>query len=309
MNSIERRVSEGLRAYGDGLSMTMQDIDRLERSLELKEQASPTQRRGKFWQGALAACAVTVLALGALALRDDPGGETRPAGPPPVTLAQLEGIWRVADSNWLWRFGADGTVTLSSKPNLLTGVGTVRSFTVRPAPGGFIAENGPDDPEGCYVFWAATISARGLMRATETRQSPACPGALDPDVVWDFTRVSPVSVAGAATTPDPASQEPQPVTDPTFLTGTWLLRGTGTLLTVDSSANYALQDLGATDHPETGSVSVQPDGPITFTPHTAPACTAAYGPVTSTDTSMDTQLASGSCHRLAARSDAWIRLN
>ena len=32
MNAIERRVSEGLRAYGEGLSMTTQDVDRLERA-------------------------------------------------------------------------------------------------------------------------------------------------------------------------------------------------------------------------------------------------------------------------------------
>jgi hypothetical protein len=108
--------------------------------------------------------------------------------------------------------------------------------------------------------------------------------------------------------PDRASQEPRVVTDPTLLTGTWLLRGTGTLLTVDASADYALQDLGATADPETGSVVVQPDGTLTFTPESAPSCTAVYGSVSYADT-LDTELAPGSCNRLAARSDTWIRLN
>ena len=99
------------------------------------------------------------------------------------------------------------------------------------------------------------------------------------------------------------------MTHPALLTGTWLLRGTGTLLTVDASAAYALQDLGATDDPETGSVSVRPDGTVTFTPDNAPECSAVYGSVTSTDTALDTALATGSCTRLAATSDTWIRLN
>jgi len=310
MNETERRVSEGLRAYGEGLTLTTEDIDRLEEQLDWTERAPRTERRGRLWQGAVAACAVTGLVLGALALRDDLKAETPPAGSPPVTRAQLEGIWRVADSDWLWRFGADGEATLSNTPNLLTGTETTTAFTVRPAPGGFIAENDPGEPEGCSMVWAATISPEGVMRARETGQRVGCTVALETPVeLWEFTRVSPVSVAGAATMPDRASSDPRDVTDPTLLSGTWLLRGTGTLLTVDASAGYALQDLGATDDPETGSVSVRPDGTLTFTPDNDSACTAVYGPVTYTDTALDTELATGSCNRLAATSDTWIRLN
>lgn len=116
MNAIERRISEGLQAYAEGLDVTTQDIDRLERELDLRQPTPSGQRRGKFWQGAVAACAVTGLALGALALRDDMGDKAQPAGPPPVDMRQLEGIWRVTDSDWLWRFGADGRVTISNVP-------------------------------------------------------------------------------------------------------------------------------------------------------------------------------------------------
>ncbi len=148
------------------------------------------------------------------------------------------------------------------------------------------------------------------MRANEASQSAACTGSsLDPSFVGHFTRVSPVSVAGAATMPDRASSDPRVVTHPTLMTGTWLLRGTGTLLTVDASAGYALQDLGATVDPETGSVIVRPDGTVTFTPDNAPTCAADYGSITSTATAVDMELATGSCNRLAATSDTWIRLN
>lgn len=148
------------------------------------------------------------------------------------------------------------------------------------------------------------------MSAHGTGQTAACTGAADPPGgVWEFTRVSPVSVVGAATLPDRVSQDPLAVSDLTLLTGTWLLRGTGTLLTVDASARYAIQDLGATANPQTGSVSVRPGGRVTFTPQNSHGCAAVYGSVTSTDTALDTELATGSCTRLAATSDTWIRLN
>ena len=200
MNAIERRVSEGLRAYGEGLIMTTQDIDRIERELETRRPASPSPRRVRFWQGAVAACAVTGLVLGAFALRDDSEASTQPAGPPPITLAQLEGIWRVADSDWLWRFGADGTVTLSNTPNLLTGVGTTPAFTVRPTPGGFLAENDPGEPEGCSMVWDATISPEGRMRARETGQRVGCTVALEP----------PARCGSSFGCPRPQSRELQP---------------------------------------------------------------------------------------------------
>ncbi len=34
MNDIERRVAQGLRAYGEGLVMTTEQVDRLERGLD-----------------------------------------------------------------------------------------------------------------------------------------------------------------------------------------------------------------------------------------------------------------------------------
>ncbi len=310
MNAIERRVTQGLRAYGDRLGVTTEDVDRLEGQLDLLEPASRDERRGRFWQGAIAACAVTGLVLGALALHHDLGDKAQTDGPPPVTLAQLEGIWRVAGSNWLWRFTADGRVTLSGAPDLLTGVGTTTAFTVRPTPGGFTSENDPTGLRGCSAAWAVIIAPEGRMSARGTGQTAACTGAADPpDGVWEFTRLSPVSVVGAATLPDRASQDPLVVTDLQALTGTWLLRGTGTLLTVDASARYAIQDLGAAADPQTGSVSVGPSGRVTFTPQNTLECAAVYRSISSTDTALDTELAAGSCTRLAATSDTWIRLN
>ena len=310
MTAIEHRISEGLHAYGEGLDMTAQDIDRLEDELELRRQAPRRQRQGSLWQGVVAACAVSGVVLGALALGDDLRGETPPAAPPSLTPAQLEGIWRVSGSDWLWRFSPEGTLTQSNTPDLLAGVGSTSASTARPTPGGFILEDA-GDPPGCFGIWAATISAEGRMRATEAGHSDACPEGTDPSPLgtWELTRVSPVSVAGAATMPDRAPSDPRSATYPALLSGTWLLRGTGTLLTVNASADYALHDLGAADEPETGRVDARSDGVVTFTPDDGSGCSAVYRSAVLTNTSMDTHLADSSCNRLAGTSDTWIRLN
>ena len=82
MNTLERRISDALRAYGEGLDMTTKDIDRLEQGLEPKQEALRKQRRSRIWQAAVAACAVTGVILGALALRSDPAPPPVPARPP-----------------------------------------------------------------------------------------------------------------------------------------------------------------------------------------------------------------------------------
>ncbi|WP_392543814.1 hypothetical protein [Oryzobacter telluris] len=309
MTTIERRVSEALRAYGEGLEMTTQDVDRLEQELELRERAPRPPRQGTVWQGLVAACAVTGLVLGILALRGDPEAAP-PAVPPPVTLAELEGIWHVDGSRWLWRFGADGRVVQSDEPNLLTGKGTATAFTVRPAPGGFDSGGDPFEAVGCSARWAATISAEGRMRLHGTGQSPECIGPEDPgEPDWHFTRLSPVSVAGAALRPDPATTGPIPVTDPGHLRGTWLLQGTGTLMTIDASASYAVQDLGAGTAAYRGKVAIATDGALTFTSDLAPRCPAVYASARSTIGSLDTELAADSCQRLGGLADTWIRIN
>jgi hypothetical protein len=318
MNTLERRISEQLRAYGEGLDMTTQDIDRLEHELEAKqEQRRATRKVGaaRIWQGAVAACAVTGVVLGALALREDPAPP--PAGPPPITLAELEGIWRLADlppgatfpedAQWLWRFTADGRLIQSERPDILTAPIPADATTVRPAPGGFIAGD-PGDP--CEITWAGAISAEGRLTMREAAWTAACtdPGSSE---VWTLKRVSPVSVEGAATGATTRLQvrDPQPVTDTVTLQGTWILAGTGKLLTIDPSGNYAVQDLGFTDEPETGLVVARPDGTVTFTPEGNAGCRADYSRISSDNVSLKTTIGKDSCGRLAGIADTWHRIN
>lgn len=316
MSTTERRVSELLHAYGEELQMTDHDIERLEQDIERQHAhdrtvRTRTARTTPIVQAAVAACAVAGVVLGILALRDRPA--PAPSGPPPVPTSQLAGIWRLDDgSGWLWRFTPDGKLLQSRSPDLLTATVPSDASAVRPAPGGFVVQDPADDP-ACVGSWTATISTEGRLVAREPDETAACPGdngVVDPPAApWLLTRVSPVSAAGAAIVPGKTVWQPRAVQAPAFLTGTWLLRGTGTLLTVDASAAYAVQDLGTGGGAVTGTVAVGTDGTVTFTPKGSTSCPATYASATYSETQLDIALATGSCGRLGGSTDSWVRLN
>ena len=314
MNALERRIADGLRAYGEGLDMTTQDIDRLEQQLEHKQETSRKERRGRIWQAAVAACAVTGVVLGALALRSDPAPPNVPAGPPASATTGLAGIWSY--DSWLWTFTADGKLTQTNQPYdpLKHSDSTAGPITYTPTSEGFVEHMGTA-AEPCDLTWAATISPDGRLRATPTKESgsgcepgsPADPGATPG--VWEFTRVSPVSVAGANLELLWPTAEAFAVGDLVNVVGTWLFPGTGTLLAITTSGDYALRTFDTLNRPETGTVSVTGSGSLVFSPSGNPTCTAVFESVTSRNSTLDATAADGSCGRLTGATDTWIRIN
>ncbi|WP_404390301.1 hypothetical protein [Humibacillus xanthopallidus] len=313
MNDIERRVAQGLRAYGEGLVMTTEEIDQLERGLETKQKASRKELRHRIWQGAVAACAVTGVVLGALALRSDPAPPNVPADSPALTTTELAGIWSF--DSWLWTFHSDGRLTQTQDPYDPEAHHSDDAVTYAPAPGGFI-ERIASAGAVCDITWAATISPEGLLRATPTTESSAGCGAAAPTdssapaEMWEFTRVSPVSVAGANLALLWPTAAPEPVSDLSKVRGTWLLRGTDKVLSIDDSGRYAVRTFDSLDQPEqAGRATVTGPGSLVFTPASGPTCTAHYEPVTSLNSTMEATLAAGSCWRLGGGNDTWIRIN
>ena len=260
----------------------------------------------------MAACAVTGVVLGALALRNGPEPAPQPAGPPPLTRAQLAGIWSY--DSWLWTFHADGRLTQTDAPYDPEAHSSGDAMTYGPAPGGFVQHTG-SGATACDLTWAATLSAEGVLRATETKESgagcgpgsPADPGA--PPEAREFTRVSPVSVAGANLALLWPTVAPEPVPDLVKVRGTWLLRGTDTILTIDEAGRYALRTFDTLNQPESGRASVPTAGSLVFTPLRSPTCPARYQQVTSRNSTMEATLATGSCLRLFAATDTWIKIN
>lgn len=314
MNTLERRLSESLRAYGEGLVMTTQDIDRLEQGLEQKQQVARTDRRRRVWEVAVAACAVTGVVLGALALRSDPAPPTVPAGPPASATTGLEGIWSY--DSWLWTFTADGKLTQSQQPYdpLARSGPTADPITYTPTAEGFIEHMGTA-AEPCDHTWTATISPDGRLRATDTKESGSGCGSGSetdpggPPEVWEFTRVSPASVAGANLELLWPTADAFAVSDLDNVVGTWLFPGTGTLLAITSTGDYAVRTFDTLYRPETGTVSVRGAGSLVFTPSSNPTCTAVLESVTSRNSTLDATVADGSCSRLTGATDTWIRIN
>lgn len=314
MNAFERTVSESLRAYGEGLDMTTQDIERLEQGVDQKRQAAHSDRRRRVWEVAVAACAVTGVVLGTLALRNDPAAPNLSAGPPASARNGLAGIWSF--DSWLWTFTADGKLTRTQQPydpmDVSDSSGTPSTYT--PTPEGFI-QHGGTAAEPCDVTWTGTISPDGRLRAAPTKEdgsgcepgSPATPGAL-PEV-WEFTRVSPVSMAGANLDLLWPTARPFAVSDVDAVVGTWLFPATGTVLAITSSGDYALRTFDTLYSPETGTVSVPGAGSLVFTPSSNPTCTTVLESVTSRNSALIATVADGSCSRLSGATPTWIRIN
>lgn len=310
MNTLERKVSEALRAYGEGLDMTTQDIDRLEEQLEVKDEAHRKERRGRLWQAAVAACAVTGVVLGALALRSDPEPRTVPASPPPLTLNQLAGLWANTGDGpgllWLWYFTEDGRMTTVGPAAGLISDEPWVDWTVRPAPGGFTLDR-TENGERCHFDASASMTAAGRMTATLTTTTPDCDdAAIAQD--WGFVRISPVSAAGATLDSGLPTLEPKPVSSTSDLDGTWLIRGTGRLVVVVYE-RYRVLDLGEPAAAENGSLSQTKAGSFVFTPKDDPDCPTTYASAVTRGSTVALELAGNSCGRLGQATETWVKLH
>ncbi|GAA6525953.1 hypothetical protein [Intrasporangium sp. DVR] len=311
MNTLERKVSEALRGYGEGLDMTTQDIDRLEQELEVRDETHRKERRGRIWQAAVAACAVTGVVLGALALRSDPEPRPVPASPAPLSLSQLAGIWANVGhgpgSMWLWYFTEDGRLTqLGSAEEMAIVGGDVSDWTVRPAPGGFTMDRG-NGSSRCHFDATASITASGRMQARLTTTTPACPEAgVATD--WVFIRLTPVSAEGASIVTGLPTSDPKRLDATDELYGTWLVQGTGKLVLV-TYEGYRVVDLGDPAASVTGKVLHPKNGSFVLTSDTGPDCSTVYSSGITRGSTVDFELAENSCGRLNASSDTWVKLN
>lgn len=311
MNTIERRVSDALHEQVDELPLSTTDLAQLQRELHRRAHAPQSRQRlrtgSRTWQLAVAACAVTAVVLGALALRSDPEPPKLPAAPPPISLTDLAGIWRVDDEDtpWLWTFTTDGRVTHVDTAGAWMD-DDLQEWTLRPAPGGF-TEVSPDAVP-CQATWATAISRQGRMLLHVTAATPTCGVAPSPDV-WDFTRISPPSAASTTMSSNWGSSDASVVTQTGQVMGTWLFPATGTLLAIDTSGDYTVSTFDTLNRPETGTVAVTGAGSLVFTPASNPTCTAVFTSVTSRNSTLAATVADESCTRLTGATDTWLRLN
>jgi hypothetical protein len=323
MSTFERRVSELLRGYGEGLEMTTQDVNRLEQELEQKratKQAQSRGRRSRIFQAAVAACAVTGVVLGALALRSGPEPTPQPAAPSPtagstaLAMDAVAGMWREetrpgeTPTGWIWTFTPQG-LAIDSLPDRVLRLSLEPTHKLGMAPGGFTVTD--VEAPACSTTFAATISPQGRMRATVVTSTPA-QGRLCDLAKGDFrelTRVSPMSPASEALSSVWPARAATPVKGVGDLAGTWLLKGTGRVLTITGAGDYEVRDPAQPDRNRQGTVTIGAGGRMTVTAADDPACTATYRPITTLYNAFDAVLVGGGCARLGRAGDQWIRLN
>jgi hypothetical protein len=325
MSTFERKVGDLLRGYGEGLEMTTQDINRLEQELEQKRAANQAQskgRRNRIFQAAVAACAVTGVVLGALALRSGPTPTPAPGATPTAssdlaptpTMTDLAGMWRQepppgdTPNGWLWTFTTKG-LAIDALPDRVLSLMLEPTHKLARVPGGFTVTD--VDAPACTTTFATSITPEGSMTATVT-SSAATSGRLcnlSKGDSFNFIRVSPVSPIGANSASLWPSRPRTPVALLVQLKGTWVLAGTGKVMVVTGAGTFEIQDLGASDAKQSGKVTVGKDGEVTFISTDNPTCPAVYGHVTTTYNTVDTLLKDGSCARLNRLNDGWLRLN
>ena len=270
----------------------------------------------------LAAAAVMGLALAGTALWRTELFETLPAAPsltsaPSLTAADLAGVWMVNEtdsSGHLWHFTADGRRTTTNNPEdylaleqdldpISVGAGDVLTI--------------PGLGNDCRA--TVNLVPDGTMTLTPLGGASACK-VLTSDEEWRFIRVSPMSRAGAALTEHPNPKPSIPAAEPadtSELAGTWLLRGTGTMLVLrDSSSNageYVLDDDGdvPTFADQRGTATLRPGGGLVLHPTNGgeQGCDTVYDRVLTTGNTLKADLAATSCGRPGGVNGTWIRLN
>lgn len=321
--NTERLIREALEDSVEQLTCPEPDVNRL-----LAAGRTARRRRVGVVAG-LAGVAMLVLVLAGLSFdyagRAGRALEPVPAGPLPaapmtvaVSRADVAGVWMVEQKHsagYLWHFNTDGVRDTSDDPREYQHPteGDAGPYTVGPK--GSITFEGGDGP--CRA--TATRSSEGRMILTPTGVQPHCPPFAKGET-WSFIRVSPLSAAGAELVQHPHALPPTTATAPDSVSdvaGTWLLKGTGTILAaVASSSNggeYLVDDDGDgwAEADERGTFTVGADGAVVLRPTggAGQVCETVLDGVRTTGVTMQTQLADMSCGRLGGELSTWIRLN
>jgi hypothetical protein len=314
----ERQVTTALKRYARDVSVTDDDLDRLHARVE--ERVHPSRRGDRSirpWEVAVAACAVVALVLAATALWRTSRTQTMPAVPvptpstAPVSARDLVGAWMVdeADSNGhVWYFTADGRWTTANTPaEHLDLAADLSAYSVEQ--GNIVVF------ESCRAV--DDLDAEGRMSLTPQPIREACPWATG--TARPFVRLSPASPAGRALLRHPfvyASQPPTPVDSVADLVGTWMLRGTGTMLVVtdlgQGRGQYVADDDGdAWSAPdERGTLTVGADG-VTLHPTVRgdPDCAGVLGGLVTTRTTLLGPTLVPGCALLTGSDGSWFRMS
>lgn len=315
MSIDQGQVRDALREVTAALSVTDQDVDRMEALLHTR-----IRRRLPPRLVAAAAAAVLVLAaiLGAVVVSRR---TSSPVPAVPIPVGGDIGVWKGVNAAWpyITVLRADGTVQAYSLSNGLLSRTSVSgsSYTPLDASAGrhrvvnntFELTNVTSPDRDCKYGFVGEWVSDGQARFTEvSKTGPEC-GYDPPRPPFSMVRISPASAAGQAYSA--ADTGPlAAVTDTSVVAGTWLLRGTGVILAIGWKVSPLTAVLYSIDHKgeidgtadDNGVITVPSPGHIVLTPGKSSTC----GPITVQaasvgDYAMTGEVEADPCHRLAGQ--------
>jgi hypothetical protein len=326
----ERQVKDALKASVTGLGMTSSDVERMHKDLQGPlGQRQPSRRLGdgpnrrRRWVAVVAAVAVAAAVVGVL------WGRRAQPPPRPATGASLAdeilGVWR-GSAGLSLVFHADGTTLFF---NLSEGV-LHPSNPLQPGPSQLIAQTARyrvsgdnlvlsmQDPSArsCEYTFTASRPVKGQVELSPVSQIG--PGCVT-DVLsspFGMVRISPASPAGLDLKVA-ADSSPTPVFDTNPLYGVWLLKGTGTVLAVDSTGArvavaYRVDHNGTIDGEadDGGDLTVPAAGQVVMKSLTHSSCgDTTLTSVSAGDYSFTATVVTDPCNRFAGQTSLqWLRI-
>jgi hypothetical protein len=270
MSLDERRLSEALTKYGEGVVMSTSDVDRMQREFHDRiGRGNRAPRRRLILAAAAVLLLIVAVAAGAVWLR-------RPA---PLVPAEPQGVGPLPSMALI--VDATGFSNLfAMRPDHTATVFDYARAIVHPVPGGgtlgwrvdgntMITDGADAQGRACRATGPWRAESDGLIVFdTAVLEGLGCTAASLPAAT--STRLSPASEAGRNLS-ETGSDLALPVIEPVQLNGVWLLRGTGLLLASDevtnNGADYLLDDDGDIDRaPDAqGRLAVGTDGLVTLT--------------------------------------------
>ncbi|WP_404383331.1 RNA polymerase sigma factor [Knoellia locipacati] len=322
-NPVESRTGEALHHVVDGLSVTDDDLARMEEEL-FTSLVGPRERDGaRRWRlrwGLVVAAVAASAVAGVLAVSgDDRVAVERRTRPPasdrPLVPVDLVGAWRaVPDSLGVWVFAADGGVGRDPgaadyleggdvSGRILSRSGDV--YTVH-------SEDGCDETVRIRERRPGAVELWALATTCDPDLGPA------PEAIL-LERVSPDPYLGGELATPPPSQEPGFLPQSSLVDGVWLHVESGTLLGIGQPwrtgvLRYTLDDDGdgKSDPDQQGRVVMSPTAPPVFRPDASterPACVLAFASLSILHNTMTTTTgpAGGGCLPAGA-TQIWRRI-
>ena len=255
MSAIEDRLLRDISTVTRGVVVTDSDLRDAWEDIDNRIENDRRDRRRWFLAVAAAAVLVLVVGVGAFLKMDGDLTSAPPAnnGPKPTssttvdnhatfltggapTADDLQAVWRLDNGGVLMRFAPPNLVSFDREGRLFGNPGVQGRYTIDGDTIRITVDGGPDGCGGRQIAMRASVPEDGRLHFVITEQGEgACAGLQDQRLVME--RMLPLG-SGFADYGPTGEDSWLPLTDRTWLHGTWFAQGGGYLLELDRDNVY-----------------------------------------------------------------------